>query len=82
MKSNAKPCINADIFLDYVQAAFLPHLAELRRIERNLTYGEFFRHLDLNLSGSLRLLQEVSHVDFVQREEAEGKGKFSRAVVD
>jgi hypothetical protein len=28
------------------------------------------------------LLQEVSHVDFVQREEAEGKGKFSRAVVD
>jgi hypothetical protein len=32
MKSDAKPCINADIFFYYVQTVFLPHLAELRRL--------------------------------------------------
>jgi hypothetical protein len=30
-KSNAKPYINAEIFLDHVQTMFLSNLAELRR---------------------------------------------------
>jgi hypothetical protein len=33
MKSNANPYINAEIFFDYVQAVFLPNLAELRRLD-------------------------------------------------
>jgi hypothetical protein len=33
MKSNAKPYINAEIFLDYLQTVFLPNLAELRRLD-------------------------------------------------
>jgi hypothetical protein len=32
-----KPSINAEIFLDYVQTVFLPHVAELRRLEE---FGE------------------------------------------
>jgi hypothetical protein len=33
MKSNAKPSINSEIFLDYVQTVFLPYLAELRPLD-------------------------------------------------
>jgi hypothetical protein len=33
MKSNAKPYINAEIFLDDVQTVFLPNLAEPRRLD-------------------------------------------------
>jgi hypothetical protein len=33
MKSNAKPYINAEIFLDSVQTVFRPRLAELRRLD-------------------------------------------------
>jgi cobalamin biosynthesis Co2+ chelatase CbiK len=33
MKSNGKPSINADIFLDYVQTVFLSNLAGLRGLD-------------------------------------------------
>jgi hypothetical protein len=33
MKSDAKPYIDAEIFLDYVQTAFRPLLAGLRRLD-------------------------------------------------
>jgi hypothetical protein len=33
MKSNAKLCINAGIFLDYVQTVFLLNIAEARRLD-------------------------------------------------
>jgi hypothetical protein len=33
MKLNAKPYINAEIFLDYVQTLFLLNIAELRRLD-------------------------------------------------
>jgi hypothetical protein len=32
-KSNAKPCINAENFLDSVQTVFRPNLAELWRLD-------------------------------------------------
>jgi hypothetical protein len=33
MKSNAKPSINAKMFLDYVQSVFLHHFAEFKRLD-------------------------------------------------
>jgi uncharacterized protein (DUF1800 family) len=33
MKSNAKPSINAEICLDYVQTVFLPNFVELQRLD-------------------------------------------------
>jgi hypothetical protein len=33
MKSNAKPDVRAEIFLDYAQTVFLPNLAEVRRLD-------------------------------------------------
>jgi hypothetical protein len=33
LRSNPKPCINAEIFLDYIQTVFLPNLAELRTLD-------------------------------------------------
>jgi hypothetical protein len=33
MKSNSKPYINLEIFLDYVQTVFLPNLASRRRLD-------------------------------------------------
>jgi hypothetical protein len=33
LKSNSKPYINAESFLDYVQTVFLPNLAQLRRLD-------------------------------------------------
>jgi hypothetical protein len=35
MKSNAKPYMNAGIFLDDVQAVLLPNLAELQRLDES-----------------------------------------------
>jgi hypothetical protein len=33
LRSNPKPYINAEIFLDYIQTVFLPNLAELRTLD-------------------------------------------------
>jgi hypothetical protein len=33
MKSSAKPYINAEMFLDYIQTVFLLHLAEPRKLD-------------------------------------------------
>jgi hypothetical protein len=33
LRSNPRPCINAEIFLDYIRTVFLPNLAELRTLD-------------------------------------------------
>jgi uncharacterized protein (DUF488 family) len=40
MKSNAKPCINAEMFFEYVQTLFLLNIAELRRLDELDEFAE------------------------------------------